>query len=88
MIRGPSSSLSRNVICWLLAGIMVEGVKVRDMLPRAPARISKQVEINDIILSVDGRPVTPKDVLTCLKGSDQGHHALFCVVHEIPCRDT
>ena len=61
---------------------MVEGVKVRDMLPRAPARLSKQVELNDIILSVDGQSVTSKDVLICLKGSDQGVRAFFFVLHD------
>ena len=51
---------------------MVEGTRVRDLLPRAPAKLSKQIEIGDIILKVDNREATPKEVLTMLRGVDQG----------------
>jgi hypothetical protein len=50
----------------------VEGTRVRDLLPRAPAKLSKQIEIGDIILKVDNREATPKEVLTMLRGVDQG----------------
>lgn len=54
------------------AGIMVMGTRVRDLLPRATAKVSKQVDISDVILKVDNLEATPKDVLTMLRGVDQG----------------
>ena len=54
------------------AGIMTEGTMVRDLLPRAPARLSKQIDIGDVILTVDNQTATTKDVLVLLRGSDQG----------------
>jgi hypothetical protein len=57
----------------LWAGIMTEGTRVRDLLPRAPARLSKQIDIGDVILAVDNQPVTnTKEVLEKLRGSDVG----------------
>lgn len=51
---------------------MVEQGRVRDLLPRAPARLSKQVDIGDIILTVDGVLAEHSQVLALLRGSDQG----------------
>lgn len=45
---------------------------VRDLLPRAPARLSKKINIGDQILAVDGQPASATSVLTLLKGNDQG----------------
>jgi len=53
-------------------GIMVEGVAVRDLLPRAPARLSKKIHIGDIILAIDGQAADAQNVLTLLRGSDAG----------------
>ena len=51
---------------------MVEGSAVRDLLPRAPARMSKKINIGDTILAVDGIVANAQNVLTLLRGSDQG----------------
>lgn len=63
----PSSGTS------MCAGIMVEGTRVRDLLPIAPARLSGQIAIDDIIVAVDGQEANQGNVLQLLRGSDQGN---------------
>ena len=56
----------------MFAGIMVEGTRVRDLLPIAPARLSGQIAIDDHIVAVDSQQATTQNVLQLLRGSDQG----------------
>jgi hypothetical protein len=41
------------------------------MLPRAPAKLSRQIDIGDTIKSIDGFAARPQDALARLQGNDE-----------------
>ncbi|KAJ1486638.1 hypothetical protein T484DRAFT_1788832, partial [Baffinella frigidus] len=52
-------------------GLMLQGTKVTNLLPGAPAALSKQIHKGDTILTVDGQDATTGNIIDLLQNPDE-----------------